>query len=598
MRANEINVRHVAGDVSPTTEPTTPRRRDALRWLGLGAIGSPWALAACGGGEASDAADTTSTAAPTASDDSSASSLTDKPSPMTGRSGAQLLKSFAAPWAMGGNVSCHDWAPSPFVDVVKSSRGFGRPNEWTESFTIARDAQGWPLEPSRIVITAVADRPGTDWPTGVWKGRYRGTGNIRQATVAGSRVENIVRRRDVVTFDWVVTATPFLGLEFDGPIRDLRIVRPGYSLDNHPLLHPQALDHYKQFHTLRFLEFMGQNDTEDQAESTWAQRQPAGKFHGRKSWDAMAQFFTAVFEAPDSKLCGIWWNVPYRFAERDCLLLGRLLQRNLPATALKFPEFSNELWNAGYVGKWNHFKTRADNPADPDYARIDTPTAPDEWYRLARLWALTSARMARAMKEAFPGEFGLTLHPVMATHFQNPEWLSLRGLPWLEDRAQTRQFGLPSSYVGTLAAAPYISGTLEEMDAAADAQTLLDGLRDGYRESLAQVVSRMPAWPAMKARFGIARMDTYEFQLHTHGSQNLQVKYDASLDPEAGTLVTDLSHALRDGGFRTLCYWNVSPQVANVNDINSFAWSVTTDWSLASTAKGRALAGLIAETGQ
>ncbi len=489
-----------------------------------------------------------------------------------------------------------DWAPSPFVDVVKSSRGFGKPDEWDENPKLRRDAQGWPAEPSRIVITAAADRPGTEWPTGVWKARYRGPGNLAHSPVAGGALANVVRKGDVVTFDWSVTGTPFLSLAFDGAIRDLQIVRPGFDLDNHPLLHPAALDYYKQFHTLRFLDFMGQNNTENFGESTWAERQPAGKFQGRMSWEAMAAFFNACYQAPGSRTRGVWWTVPYRFGEADCLALGKLLQGLLPAAALKFPEFSNELWNASYGFKWTHFHGRANDARDSDYALVNQPGS-TEWQRLARLWALQTARMARAMKQAFAGEFGRTLFPVTAGQFHGIHWHRDEILPWLSQKPQVAEFGgPPSSYFGSLSAAPYLSGSEQQLDGAKDAAAMARGLEKGFEGSLEKTREVLKEWKRLQTQYGIARLDAYEWQLHTHGNANAKVKLETNLDPVAGVLVKSLAYAMRDAGFQVMCFLTAMPQMPVVTDVNSFLWALNSSFAGPKSPKGQAIAQLIAES--
>ncbi len=515
--------------------------------------------------------------------------------PTGGGSGGDL------PWSLGGNVDVQDWWPSPYVDIVKSSRGFGRHGDYDENPGLARDAAGWPLEPSENVITAAADRPGTEWPTGTWKGRFRGTGKFVPGGViaVNGTIRNVRTSGETTTFEWVVTSAPLLILRFDGPIRDLRIVRPGASLDNAPLLHAAALNYYKQFHTLRFHGFMGQNDTEGQGEATWAQRQPAGKFHGRRSWEAMAEFFKACFQAPGSKVRGIWWNAPYRFGETDCLAMGQHLASLLPASALKFPEFSNELWNSFYLGKWTHFLGRANDAADVDYARINTPTSSDQYERVARLWTLQAARMARSMKAAFPGAFGQTLFPVLAGQFVNLYWTRELGLPWLSLPAQVADFGgLPGTYFGTLASAPYLQGTEEEMAAVPDVASMEAGLRNSFTYSLAKLPAQAAQWEAVRKQYGIARLDAYEWQLHLHGAANQAVKMAMTFAPAAGALLKDMAHAMQAAGMRQLCYLSVSPQRALATDMNSYLWPLNESFAGPRTVKGLAVAELIAETGQ
>jgi hypothetical protein len=571
--------------MSRSRPPTVSDRRRALRWLGAGSLAAhTLPLLGCGGADE---------AVPPFEERAMAAA---RPGGGGGGGGGTP----PAGWTIGANVGVYDWAPSPFVDVVRSSRGFGDPDKYEENLALPRDANGWPAVASRLVVTAAADRPGGEWALGTWKGRFRGQGNLVANVAVNSAIQNVQRDGDVVTFDWVVTGTPTLILTWDGAIRDLKIVRPGFELDNHPLLHPDALNYYKRFHTLRFLDYMDQGFSEDQGEATWAQRQPAAKYHGRRSWEAMVEFFNACWSAPKSKVRAIWWNVPYRFAEGDCLAMGQRLQALLPAAALKFPEFSNELWNGASAGKWNHFLARANNPDDPDYALIDTPEplAGGQYERLGRLWALQTARMARAMKTAFPASFGTTLFPVLAGQFHNLAWLEDFGLPWLALPAQSNVFGAPASYLGSIAAAPYLSGSRSQLDTTSTSRAMLAGLRSGFESSLAVTRTLLPAWRSLQQAYGIARLDAYEWQLSLDGSANAQVKLDTTLARGAGELVRDLAYALRDAGFKSLCFYAATPQQPLLSDINSFTWALNTSFGGEPTAKERAVRQLIQETGQ
>jgi hypothetical protein len=342
---------------------------------------------------------------------------------------------------------------------------------------------------------------------------------------------------------------------------------------------------------------MEQSWTEELGEITWAQRQPAAKYHGRRSWETMAEFFKACYNAPKSKVRGIWWNVPYRFKEADCLQMGQRLKSLLPAQALKFPEFSNELWNAASSAKWQHFLARATNTDDPDYALVNTPTPEGEYERMARLWALQTARMARAMKQAFGG-FGTTLFPVMASQFHNMFWVKDVGLPWLAAPAQLSAFGAPGSYIGTLSTAGYISGSQQQIDGAANVADMLAGIRSGYDYSLAVTRSLLPNWRNLQLAYGIARLDMYEWQIGLEGSGNLQMKHDATFSPGAGDLVRDLAYALRDAGVNTMCFYAGTPQVPILTDVNSFAWALNTSFGGTPTAKELAVRQLIIESGQ
>ncbi len=187
----------------------------------------------------------------------------------------------------------------------------------------------------------------------------------------------------------------------------------------------------------------------------------------------------------------------------------------------------------------------------------------------------------------------------MAGQFHNIYWNKDIGLPWLTLPAQVTEFGgAPSSYIGTLAAAPYLSGSRAQLDGAANSTAMLAGLRSGYETSLAVTRNVAPLWRSLQQAHGIARLDAYEWQLSIDGSANAQVKLDATLARGAGDLVRDMAYALRDAGFKSLCFYAATPQQPVLWDINSFAWALNTSFGGTPTAKERAVRQLIKDTGQ
>jgi hypothetical protein len=503
------------------------------------------------------------------------------------------------PMGVGGNVSVWDWTPSPYVNMVNAARGFGRVGAWEEDFTLKRDANGWPLEPSQIVLAGMHTHTTPGMAEGVWKGRYRGSANMEVALNIGSSLENVKRQGDVVTFDCVIKGPASFGLRFDGPITDLRVVAPGYDIDKHPLLIPQAVDYYKRFHTLRMLDFMGLNDTEDKAEITWSQRQASGKFHGRRSWEAMVDFFMACYTAPQSKVKGIWVCIPFRFGDADTLALARFLKSKLPSEVLKYVEFSNELWNSSYSVKWEHILGRANDPKDVDYAKINTPAAESQWQRLGRLQAWLQARHAKATLEGFGQEtFGKTVFPVMCGQAANIGWQKDQGLPWLSLPEQIKALGgPPSSYIAALGIAPYLSGDDAEMDKTSSADEMLKLLRSGYANSLEATKKRLVAWRKLQSAYGIQQLVGYEWQLHTHGNNNRAVKFDANHHAAAEQLILDQALAMRDAGMGLMCYLSISPGSTSRDIPNSWLWPLTQNWDLSSTPKGRGVLKALAASG-
>jgi hypothetical protein len=136
------------------------------------------------------------------------------------------------------------------------------------------------------------------------------------------------------------------------------------------------------------------------------------------------------------------------------------------------------------------------------------------------------------------------------------------------------------------------------MDKAPDAASLLAGLRRGYEVSIDSIPGFAKPWREMQRRYGIARLDAYEWQMHLHGHANRAVKLAATLDPGAAPVIKELAHALRRAGFQTMCFLSASPQEPNPEDVNSFAWALTRGFSPPWSPKAQAVRELIQESGQ
>lgn len=527
------------------------------------------------------------------------------PSPSPGPSPSPEAPSPPAPppsgastLAVGYGVRVDDWSPTPFVDIVKQSRGAGAPGEFDENPSIPRDAGGWPTAASQWVITSAADR-GCEYATGTFKGRYTDSGSTVMTWPAAGNcsVSNVQRSGNDVTFDVVVTGAPMLILAFSGGISDLRIVHPGYTLDGHPLLRTEALDYYKKAYGLRMLDFMGQNSTQAQGEASWATRQPAGKWHGRKSWEACRDFYLAVANASGSNCRALWVCLPYRWGND-----GTSTDFNAVAAwfATWFPvsghalwvEFSNELWNGIYAQFAVH-NAIANNTGHPDYTTINTP-AGDQWDRQSRLWALLFARVSAAFKAAFPGGFGTRIKPVLCSQFANIDWMQ-RQLSWLALSAQVAAFGAIPTHVHAISGACYTGGTEAEMAAAPNATAMLAGLNSSFSYSLTAIPTVMAAWAALKTQYSVPTLVAYEWGVHMHDAANAAVKYDTHLLPTMRAHIVGIGHAMRDAGFTIAFYLGGWVDKYNAVDVNT-GWALAQGYQPAnSTGKLLGALDLIAE---
>jgi len=483
---------------------------------------------------------------------------------------------------IAGNLNAADYYPCPWVDIVNNSRGFADPGSFSESATLPRDAEGWPTAASRLVVAT--DTFVASVPTGVYKGfgTWQSTvGAMTVNAISGATVTNLVTAGQDISFDLTVTSPLTLILDFSQGIKNLKIITAGYSTSNPPLLRDEALSHYKQFSILRSMDYMSINNS---TETTWATRQPAGKTHGRKSWESFFAFVTAVMGATESKCKGAWINVPHQSDATYWTNLEALSFSALPVGAKRWLEYSNECSNTIFSQE-----LYLRNTAVAEVALGGSNLAGgDQYNQRSKLYGRKSAQLAQNWLTARGANaLGESIFPVVTALFVEQNHMT-DALAYMNT-----YYGAPSTYLHTVSSAPYPQGTLPQMTAAADASAMLAVLNTTGTYSLATMDSQFQFFQAQAARYGLARCVAYEWGPHTHGSSatdNSAVKYAAHLDAGMGDLVTNLATKAWAHGWGMLCYYTVTPYKALSTDVNSL-WAVTQSFGAASP-KYTALQGL------
>lgn len=484
---------------------------------------------------------------------------------------------------VGGNIGLFDYTPHPYADLVSGSRGFGYQTTYDESPLISRDSNGWPTETCELVVVGNDAVPTGAHPNGTYAGSYDDSGSTTMTTniILGCSVSNIVRVGTHVTFDLVVTSNPTLVLRFDGPVRNLSILFPGYSSSD--VLRSAARDHFKQFYCLRGMDWMNMNKL---ADTTWASRTIAGKRHGAQSWEALFAVATDIHNASGSKMKALWINVPYAADATYIANLAALAAASIPAGMILYVEYSNEIWN-GSFDAFYHLRDRCfnattgvSNTSDPDYATINIHGA-TSYTLMMYLWGLQFARIATAFISAFGGAFGTRVRPVLAGQHVSPESWTQTSLEFLSFSEITPTFGAPSTYTYATGGAPYLFGDIgsgTQMDAAGDAAAVLAGLRTGWSGSLDVNMSHNAAWVSLKTTYGIHELVAYEWGPSTFGSSNTSVKYDAHVTAAVAALITDMGNAMLAGGFKMINYYTAAPGLFSPSNTNSL-WPVCQDFS-------------------
>jgi hypothetical protein len=246
-----------------------------------------------------------------------------------------------------------DWAKlSPFTDLMKSSREWGRPDQpWIH--TVPTDAQGWPLQDAGVVVKVMQDDPGGP-PTarrtidaGVYRLSFQGRATVRPVASAGVSVRRVVHdaSTDTSTADVVIgDGASQLMLAFEGTqggVRAVRLLPAGAGEREAAPVELRAA--VAPFGTLRLMDFL---ETNGNPVRTWGERTtPASATQaGPKgaAWEHAVQLANELQK-------DIWVNVPAMADDDYVQSLARLLKLTLDPARVVYVEYSNELWNSQFT---------------------------------------------------------------------------------------------------------------------------------------------------------------------------------------------------------------------------------------------------------
>jgi hypothetical protein len=487
---------------------------------------------------------------------------------------------------LGGNVVAADWKPPAEVDLIRNGRGYYLPGQFSGT-TVADEAGGGPSAATRAVIAT--ELQNAAFPTGTYKGSYSSTASIALNGAVNCSLANVVQGGGLTTFDLVVTGRPQIIIDLGGAAPSLQIIAPGYSEVSPPRLRTEALDHYKQFACLRFMDLTYTNNSTD---VLWADRVPATRKIGNKrSWESVIAYANAIYAAPNSKLRAVWICVPHLADATYISSLAALLRDTLNSGLIIYVEWSNEVWNTVF-SQFNDVLAAANAEVGLGGSNLNNDGDTNEYNWFKRLWG----RNFKDMAQSFLSVFGLSnpngrVRPVLAGQFVAYSTWTSGQIAWL---AATYPSVALNTYCHTLSAAPYMQGSQAEMDAPADAAAMLAVLRTTGNNSLEVLKTYYQNWYNSTVTNGLAAPIAYECGPHTHFSSNAAVKYAAHLDAGMGTLCTDFLQASWARRWGLMCWWYVSPAEMLNNNENTL-WQSSQDFGEASP-KHSALLGQLTAT--
>jgi hypothetical protein len=244
-----------------------------------------------------------------------------------------------------------DWSTEhPFVDVFKTARTWISQREgaeWGEGGDLALAPEGWvaSLETGQFAETLMftADAPMAEGLDGQYTILYDGEGRIAfrggNVTIVSEEVGRMVvdvRATQGAVFLQIVETNA------DNPLRNIRFLMPDSesTYESQPF-NPVFLERIARFSTLRFMDWMGTNNS---LISEWADRpQPTDATYAWRGVpvEVMVQLANTVH-------ADAWFNMPHTATDEFVREFATYVRDNLNADLKVYIEYSNETWNGQF----------------------------------------------------------------------------------------------------------------------------------------------------------------------------------------------------------------------------------------------------------
>lgn len=446
---------------------------------------------------------------------------------------------------LGINLSgIADWnTEHPFADAFKTARPWisqrtGAP--WGQGPKLDLDPLGWVrrLEPDSWAETLLFTHGHA--PAGQYLCLYEGQGTLE---VHGSgRVLQRQPGRIEIELD-PAKGPLFLQLRQthpERPLRNIRLFMPDCGPDG-PTgpFHPAFLQRWREFNTLRFMDWMETNNSEQRE---WADRPtPAHATYSQRGvpLELMIDLCNRLGANP-------WFCMPHQATDDYVRQFARLVRDQLRPDLHVYVEYSNELWNSMF--------------AQHRYAAAEGRRhgfAEKDWEAAWRFTAWRSRQIHRIWEETFGGRQRLVR--VIASQAANP--YATEQILTFQDSARHFDALAIAPYFGPIVS-PQGSKTLPP--AAEVATWPLERLLEHIRQhSLPEAIEHMRQHRRLADRYGL-RLIAYEAGQHlvgTGGAENLedltQLLQAANRHPAMGELYqTYLDAWLREAGGDLCCLFS------------------------------------------
>ena len=287
--------------------------------------------------------------------------------------------------SIGINLAYIDYYSSqlPFLNEFKSSKSWFTQSEqkWNtnEEDLLDLDSNGWikslpsPQEGTEYTSAAtLLFRGHGDYLPGIYVVLYEGEGEIEYQLDA-TKIEALsTPGRDVIQVEPSESGI-FLGIAETDPngtgdyIRDIQVVPEAFeSIASTETFNPEFLNKVRPFDTLRFMNWMETNNSDQQE---WADRP---KLEDAR-YNVSGVPLEIMVELANETDTNPWFNIPHLATDEYVEKFALYVKENLEPELDVYVEYSNEVWNRNFKqGRWANEQAQLEWP--------DSDLDGNDWY--------------------------------------------------------------------------------------------------------------------------------------------------------------------------------------------------------------------------
>ena len=236
-----------------------------------------------------------------------------------------------------------------FTDAMKMARPWigqfaDTESPFTPGFTIPTTENGWPLPAPGLgaATLLLRDMDGV-YPAGIYEAFWTGTGVLDfglDATVIETPAPGHARLLVAPTYEGILVKVR--ASDPADPIRDIRVMMPGFANDTEQTFHPDFLEAIEPFGALRTMQWQNTNFS---TLSEWSDRPTPELFSQAAEFGMSAEFMVELSNTTGKPL---WVCMPYLASDDFVAQFARFAAQNLDPELPIFVEYSNEVWNQGF----------------------------------------------------------------------------------------------------------------------------------------------------------------------------------------------------------------------------------------------------------